>query len=433
MKNVDLDINVHYITRVEGHGNVVVKVKEGELKECRWEIPEAPRFFEAMVRGRKWPDISQITSRICGICSVGHTTASLRATEKALDVEISEQTLLLRKLLLHGETLQSHVLHVYFLAVPDLLGAGSVIPLAESHTDAVKMALRMKKFANDMCDLFGGRTVHPITPCVGGFTEVPTVDQLVAWKKRTVEEFVPDAKATLALLKTLPMPPFDRETEYISLHRDDEYAFYDGQMMSSDTGCVPEEDYLGMTNEFVVPHSFGKWTKHNRDSLAVGALARTNNNFELLSPMAKDAAAELGLTPHTINPFMNNVAQFVECVHCAEDSLKLLDQLIETGIDPALSVDPPITPKAGRGVACVEVPRGILVHDYTYSDDGEVVAANCVIPTNQNHNNIERDFEAYVPQLVDEGKDSAEVQQHLEMLVRSYDPCISCSVHLVEL
>ena len=122
----DGKINVHYLTRVEGHGNILVDLEEGAIKELRWEIPEAPRFFEAMVRGQSYADAPHITSRICGICSIGHTVASLQGIEAAIGVQPSEQTTLLRKLILHAETVQSHTLHVFYLAAPDFLGVNSV-------------------------------------------------------------------------------------------------------------------------------------------------------------------------------------------------------------------------------------------------------------------------------------------------------------------
>ena len=99
-------IDVHHVTRVEGHGNIIVEVADGQLKECRFEVIETPRFFEAMLRGRSYLEASQITSRICGICATGHATASLRASEKALGVQLSEQVELLRKLVFHGEILE---------------------------------------------------------------------------------------------------------------------------------------------------------------------------------------------------------------------------------------------------------------------------------------------------------------------------------------
>ena len=166
-------IDVHHVTRVEGHGNIVVEIVDGELKECRFDVVETPRFFEAMLRGRPYAEASHITSRICGICATGHATASLRASENALGVELSEQTQLLRKLTFHGEILDSHILHVYMLVAPDFLGVGSVIPLATSHPDVVLRALRMKKLAGDICAAVAGRHTHPIAMTVGGFTHFP--------------------------------------------------------------------------------------------------------------------------------------------------------------------------------------------------------------------------------------------------------------------
>jgi sulfhydrogenase subunit alpha len=186
MSKVDVNVNVHHLTRVEGHGNIVVDVKNGELVKCDLEIVEAPRFFEAMLRGRPYQEASHITSRICGICSVGHATASLRATENALGVEISEQTELLRKLLFHGEMIDSHVLHVYMLVAPDFFGVGSVLPLAASHPEVVKRALRIKKLSGDLCAMIAGRHTHPIAMAVGGFTHLPTVTELLAMKERLI-------------------------------------------------------------------------------------------------------------------------------------------------------------------------------------------------------------------------------------------------------
>src|SRR5512136_2822283 len=141
MKNQNLDVVVHHVTRVEGHGNIYVNMEKGVIEKCEWNVPEAPRFFEAMVEGRSWNELHHITSRICGICSIGHTLASLKATEAAMGIQISEQDLKLRKLALHAENLQSHTLHLGFLVLPDLLGVGSVIPVATTNPNEVKTVL----------------------------------------------------------------------------------------------------------------------------------------------------------------------------------------------------------------------------------------------------------------------------------------------------
>jgi coenzyme F420-reducing hydrogenase alpha subunit len=424
MKNIN--VNVDHVTRVEGHGNIVVNVKEGKIEECKWEVVEAPRFFEAFVRGRSYLEIAHITSRICGICSIGHTLCSLQATEAAMGVKISEQTRLLRRILIQGENLQSHVLHSYFLAAPDFVGAPSVFPLVQTHPEVVIRALRMKKLANDLCDVFGGRTVHPITPTVNGFTKLPEIKDIKEIRRRLVAAG-PDLEATLALFKTLKIPDFQRETEYISLKSKEEYALYEGVIASTDAGTTPVANYRNWTNEYLVPQSTAKYTKHVRDSYMVGALARFNNNHDQLPARAQKAAEELGLKAPCYNPFMNTVVQVVEVVHALDESIRLIDELLDKGLKEE---DRRILLKAGRGVGSVDVPRGILFHDYTYDKNGICVEANCIIPTNQNHANIQKDMEALLPQVLDRPQE--EIRLSLEMLVRAYDPCISCSTHLLK-
>ena len=226
-------IDVHHVTRVEGHGNIVVNIDGGVVKDCRFDVIETPRFFEAMLRGRPYLEASHITSRICGICSTGHTTASLRASETALGVELTEQTILLRKLVFHGEILDSHILHVYMLVAPDFLGVGSVIPLATTHRDVVLRALRMKKLAGDLCAAVAGRHTHPIAMTVGGFTHFPTSAELKDLRDQLIASRA-DVDATVDLCSTLPWPKFERDTEYVSLTKPDEYAFIDGEIKTSD-------------------------------------------------------------------------------------------------------------------------------------------------------------------------------------------------------
>ena len=420
-------IDVHHVTRVEGHGNIVVEVADGVVKECRFDVVETPRFFEAMLLGRPYLEASHITSRICGICATGHATASLRASEKALGVELSEQTQLLRKLTFHGEILDSHVLHVYMLIAPDFFGVGSVIPLASSHREVVLRALRMKKLAGDICAVVAGRHTHPIAMTVGGFTHFPQVSELKELRQRLVESR-PDVDATVDLFATLPWPQFERDTEYVSLSKPDEYAFIDGDILSSDGSRLPAERYKEVTNEYLEPFSSAKLTRFNRDSYMVGAIARFNNNFSQLHPRAQAAAAKLGLKPKLTNPFLNSAAQVVEIVHCTEDAISILEELIARGVKKEPPA--PVHLQDSDGVGVCEVPRGLLIHHYSVGEDGKLTGANCIIPTNQNIANLELDMQALVPQILDKPVD--EMRLSLEMLVRAYDPCISCSVHLLK-
>ena len=424
--NGSVKIDVHHVTRVEGHGNIVVDVHSGELKTCEFQVVETPRFIEAMLRGRPYGESSHLTSRICGICAVGHATASLRATEKALGVEPSEQTVLLRKLNFHGEILDSHILHAYMLVAPDFLGVGSVVPLARQAPEVVLRALRMKKLSGDLCATICGRHTHPIAMTVGGFSHFPSKQDLLQLRER-LEAAQADVDATVELFQTLRFPAFERETEYIALHKPDEYCFIDGEIASTDGGSWPVEQYRKVTNEYMVKHSTAKRARNQREAYMVGALARFNVNFDLLHPRAKAAAAALNLKPKATNPYLMTAAQIVEIAHCIEDSTLLVDQLLARGVVPEEPVQP--TRLSGEGVGACDVPRGTLFHNYVIQD-GLVVGANCIIPTAQNTGNIEADMRALVPTILDRKQE--EITQSLEMLVRAYDPCISCSAHLLD-
>ena len=307
----EININVHHLTRVEGHGNIVLNARDGRIEKLLWEVVESPRLFEVMLRGRHYDDVHHIASRICGICSISHTTASIQATEAAFGIQPSEQTLLLRRLLYNAETMESHLLHVLFLAAPDFLGVDSVFPLVNTHKDVVLMAMRMKKLAYDLAAALAGRKTHPISCVVGGFAKLPDLKALNELHSR-LEAMLDELDAVVELFQTLSIPDFERETEYIALEDPWQYAFINGQIASSDTGRIPVEKYLEVTNEFCVPHSTAKYTRHRRDAYMVGALARFNINHDLLLPRAKKAAEALGISAPCHNPFMITVAQLVE-------------------------------------------------------------------------------------------------------------------------
>jgi len=421
---INLNVDVHHLTRVEGHGNILVRVRDGKIQEARWDIVETPRYFEVMLKGKHYNTAALLTSRICGICSFSHSLASLRTTEHALGIDIPDKAAKLRLLAIHGETLQSHFLHLFFLAAPDFLEVPSVIPLLESHPDVVALALRLKGLANRICEVVGGRATHPVTLQVGGVTKMPAgLPDLRDELDRTLD----DLPVAVELFRTFKIPDFQRETEFVSLKGETEYPFIGGRLMSSDGVEHAEDEYLPMTNEYVDKNNTSKWCKLSRESFAVGALARFNNNHNLLHPQALEAADALGLKPVCHNPFMNNVAQLVECVHLVHDSMRLVDILLESDSEPTMA---PVAPQAGEGVGAVEAPRGILYHHYRYDKDGYIVKANCVIPTTQNNANIHYSMHDLVARYAgEEGMTDERLELLCSMLVRAYDPCISCSVH----
>jgi coenzyme F420-reducing hydrogenase alpha subunit len=422
-----LNVDVHHVTRVEGHGNIRVRAVDGIVEKIEWQIPEAPRFFEAMVRGRTFEEVQTVMCRICGICSFAHSLAALQAVEKATGIEVSDQTDRMRVLAYGGEQLESHVLHVAYLVAPDLAGVNSVIPLVSSHPEVVMAAIRAHKLGNDWMELLGGRRTHPVSFRPGGFGRWPSEGELRELKER-LGKVVPDLQKIADTVAALAhkLPQFERDTEYVALSQPGVYTFYHGSIASTDTPeRTPVEQFERVVNEYVVGQSTAKWTRWHRETYAVGALARFKLNSQFLHPLAAQTAKQLGLKTSCCNPYMNSVAQVVESVEVVEAAIEQIDILLTRGIraEPLRKLHP----KAGTGAGAVEAPRGILFHRYTFDSAGICTAANVTIPTGQNHANIQKDFEALVPQVL--GRGEAEVRLMLEMLVRAYDPCISCSTH----
>jgi sulfhydrogenase subunit alpha len=421
----DYTLDIRHLSRVEGHADIKITVREGQLVDARWAVVETPRFFEVMVKGMSAERVPFLTSRICGICSISHALASIRALERAMEITppvAAEQT---RLLAMHGETLQSHALHLFFLIAPDFAGSASVLPLMQSHPDLVRAGLHLKELGNEISAVTTGRCTHPVSLVVGGISKAPDKQKLLNLRSMIAKRR-PALDTACSFFRSLVIPDFTRETEFISLRNGLSYPSIGGGLVSSDGVEREENDYLLMTNEYTRNFSTSKFTRLNRESSVAGALARFNNNYDLLHPKAKEAAATLGLKPVCHNPFMNNIAQLVECVHILDDAEMLINSLLDMELRDIKS---PFILKAGSATGAVEAPRGILYHHLETDAAGKVVKADCVIPTTQNNGNIHADLRAITEQAIREGKSDLETEKLGEMVVRSYDPCISCSVH----
>ena len=435
----NVKVDVHYLTRVEGHGNIVVDVKNGKLTKCEFQVIESPRFFESMLVGRSIWEAQHLTSRICGICACGHSLASIKAGEDALGIKPSDETVMLRKLLLYTELLDSHILHIYILVAPDLLGVKSIVPLIKTHRGIIDMALRMKRMSDYAGEVLAGRHIHPISYVIGGLTQMPPREGLEKLYGMMLESRK-DGDETVKILKKLKFPDFEAPTQYMSLANDEEYAMYEGGLVVNGGSKTKVRDYRNLVTETVNDYSKAKIATINNKPYAVGALSRFNNNYARLNKKAKDAAKELGLKAPCHNPYLNTVAQLVEWVHCLEESIVIMECILKKGLDekrivvsswPKRSETGKIKYMPNTGVGSVEVPRGSLFHEYTIDDTGHITAANCVIPTNQNIGNLEEDMRKLVPELVGR-KSQEEMTLDLEMLARAYDPCISCATHLLD-
>jgi len=417
-------ITVEHVARIEGHGTISVELEGSTVKDVRMDIVEPARFFESMVVGRRFDEVSLITSRICGICSPNHAVTSLKAVEDAMGVEVSERTKLLRKLMVYGSYLQNHATHLYVFAAPDFVGLPSVFPLAQTHPDVVERALKIKKAGNELTALVGGRPVHPVTAVVGGFTAEPTASDLAHFRS-LLASLVEDAVLTTQLFDSFEVPEFATSGDMLAMVADDDYAIYDGDVAAMEAGWRrPANEYRDYITEEVFAHSNAKHSTSGGRSFMVGSLPRVNLSRDRLMPRAAQALASLGIAPAEKNTFYNNVCQAIELIDACERCVTYCERLIDEG-GSSKPVDFRI--RAGSGVGATEAPRGTVYHGYSIDDDGFVTAGNVITPTAQNLGNLEADMRAFAPTIAGEAREDFVLG--MEKLVRAYDPCLSCSVH----
>jgi sulfhydrogenase subunit alpha len=419
-------IKVDYLSRVEGEGGLLIKFKNGEAVDAKFKIFEPPRFFEAMLRGRSYTEAPDITARICGICPVAYMMSSSQAMETGLGVKVDGQLGSLRRLVYFGEWIQSHALHIYMLHAPDFLGYQDAIQLAGDYPEIVQRGLEMKKAGNEIVALVGGREVHPVNLKVGGFYKVPAKQDLDSLIER-IKKIRDAAYETVRWTSTLPFPDFEQDYEFVALSHPREYAILEGNLVSNKGLNIPVSQFEDHFQEEHVAHSTSLQAAiKQRGAYAVGPLARFNLNFEKLSPVARQAAREVGLQPGCRNPFKSIIARSIETLHACEESINIINDY-EVPEKPAMD----LKPRAATCYGCTEAPRGICWHRYDLAENGTISAAGIVTPTSQNQKVIEIDLLELVRKnghLADD-----KLTWMCEQAVRNYDPCISCSCHFLKL
>ncbi len=420
-------IRVEALARVEGEGGLYVHLRGDEVAEIRLEIYEPPRLFEALLRGRPLEEVPDIVARICGICPIAYQMSSVHALEAALGCRPGEDIRRLRRLLYCGEWIESHTLHVHLLHAPDFLGYASGLDMAKAYRAEFERGLRLKKHGNRLLELFGGRAIHPINVAVGGFYRLPD--------RADVERLVPDfewgleaAVEMVRWIATFDFPDFEQEYAFVALSHTEEYAMNEGQIVSSDGLSISQADFPAHFAEQQVPHSTALHCRRvsTGASYLVGPLARVNLNLDQLAEPARRLAGELGVAWPCRNPHRAIVARGLEIVHAYAEALSILRDY-RSFRPPRVAVDH----RNAAGAAATEAPRGLLYHRYEVGDDGFVRSATIVPPTSQNQAQIEADLRQLVQALTAKG--AAEIAQGCERLVRSYDPCISCSTHFLKL
>ncbi|MFJ8441266.1 Ni/Fe hydrogenase subunit alpha [Kitasatospora griseola] len=418
-------LTVGALARVEGEGALRIRVRDGEVTDVRLDIYEPPRYFEALLRGRRHTEPPDLTARICGICPVAYQMTACQAVEDACGVRVDGPLAELRRLLYCGEWIESHTLHVYLLHAPDFLHLPDALALARTDPALLARGLRLKKAGNEIVETLGGRAIHPVNVRVGGFHRLPERAEL-DWLTRLLEQARTDAEDTLDWVAGFDFPDLTVRHELLALSGTAGYAIDSGTPTGTRTGPFPVPEFTDRVREHQVPHSTALHATLSGRPHLTGPLARWHLNAAQLPEDIRALAARAGLEPGCANPFRSILIRAVEVLWAVAEAQRIIEQYRRP---PAPAV--PVPARAGTGHAATEAPRGLLYHQYELDRDGLVRRAVIVPPTAQNQGAIEADLRAFVqPRL---HLDDEELTRRCEQAIRNYDPCISCAAHFLTL
>ena len=422
----DIRIQVPVLARVEGEGALELVARDGQIEQLQLRIFEPPRLFEKFLEGHNFSEVPDMVARICGICPVAYQMSAVQAIEQAFMTPITDWVQRMRRVMYCGEWIQSHALHIHLLAAPDFLGFNNAIEMAQGYPEAVQRGLYLQGLGNRLISLFGGRSVHPVGVCVGGFHHAPSA-QAVAELRAELEAALPQVEQLIRWTAGLDLPKVEQDFVSVALRHDSEYPMYGGRLVSDNGLDIPVTEYEQHFREFHEPHSTALYSLLHDQPYLVGPLARLNLNQDRLSQDVRALLDDIPVRFPSRNMFASIVARAIE-IYCAfEEAVRLLDnyQL------PPQSAEF-IEPKAGTGYGCTEAPRGILWHRYDLDGEGMVLRANIVPPTSQNQARIEQDLAVSLQKLgLDQDADI--LRLHGEKVIRNYDPCISCATHFLRL
>jgi len=421
MHTCDLNISINKLSKIEGHADLDIVVKNGEVKSVDLKVMENRRFFDEAVKGQSYNSVPQLVSRICGTCSIAHLTGCVEAVEKTLKIKPSEQTMILRKLTMYSMMIRDHALHLYYFVLPDIYGVDSVLDLIETEKELVHESLHVKEAGNNLSNLIAGRAVHAPFEQVGGFSRMPDESKF----KETIKELENTRKYVLRLAEIFYNCKWNlsRETDFVALKTDD-FSFLEGKICSTTGACIKEENFWDHLHDVVMPYSQAKGFKFEGHEYMVGALARLNLNIDNIHKKTKkDMEKYLAVFPSK-NIYHNNLAQAIEIMHSIDHSIELLKNLKPVKEDP-------IKPETlnGEGVGVIEAPRGTLYY-WLAIDEGKIRYLNLVIPTAQNLINMREDIRQMVHEKLEKGNETA-IKKEAEKIIRAYDPCMSCASHFL--
>jgi len=416
-------ITLNHITKIEGHASLNLRIKNNEVTKCELSATEGSRYFEGIVKGRRYYEAHEMTSRICGVCSCAHVVAAICAVEDVFSYKPTKQTKQLRELMTLGERIRSHATHLYFLALPDYTGYGSALAMAKKYRKELQNALNLMKCGNGIIKILGARELHPVSATIGGWLKIPKQKEISELKKDLIK-VREDAIKTFSLFSSLNYPEFETGSLTFSLVDKKKYSILDGTFRSGNMK-TSKKDYRTHIKEYQVPYSNANFVTFDNYQYQVGAMARINNNQKQLNDKAKRMLNKTKIKFPSKNPYVNNFAQAVELVHCVEEAINLCEILnLKEEKPDKLEI------KAGIGIGTMEVPRGTLWHEYTLDKKGTITNANIITPTAQNLFSMQEDIKELVPMIINKKK--KDIIMDIEKLIRSYDPCFSCSAHFLE-
>lgn len=424
-----IPITVDHIARVEGKGGIEIVAGDEGVKEVRLNIIEGPRFFEAITLGKKIDEALAIYPRVCSFCSAAHKLTAIEAAEKAVGFTPREEIQTIRDLVYIGDMIESHALHLYLLVLPDYLGYSNPLAMVDRYKKEIEYAMKLKNIGAKIMDIIASRPIHQENAIMGGFGKLPTKSQFEGLR-RELKEALPIAEYTVELFSKLEQytEVEDREMVHMAVKpRKDVYGIYGDYIKVSDGFEFPVEDYKKWIVESVVEHSFAKHSFYKEKPFMVGAISRVVNNADLLYGKARELYGKYKGLLRYDNCFANNFAQALELVYFVERAIDEIDEILAKW--PIRERDD-VPINDGFGVSITEAPRGLLVYALEVKD-GKVSYADIITPTAMNLAIMER----HVRMMAEKHyMDEPERLKYLaEMTVRAYDPCISCSVHVVRI
>jgi len=422
----NIPIQVPVLARVEGEGSLELSISDGKIEKLKLHIFEPPRMFEKFLEGREYTEVPDMVARICGICPVAYQMSAVHAIEGIFDINPGPWVRAQRRLLYCGEWIQSHALHIHMLAAPDFLGFGSITEMAGDYPDEVRRGLRLQALGNDIIELLGARSVHPVGVRVGGFHHAPSEKKAAALLDK-LREALPEAEALVLWTAGLELPQVEQEFTSVSLRHPEEYPMNEGRLVSSNGLDIGIDEYESHFTEHQEPHSTALHCLLEGKPYLVGPLARMNLNHDRLPEAVRTVVKKTGVAFPSSNMYHSVVARAVEILFAMREAIRVLESCSKPET-PGVEV----TPRAGTGYGCTEAPRGILWHRYDVDANGLVTHARIVPPTSQNQARIEEDLHGALQAFGLDQPDDA-LRQRGEMTIRNYDPCISCATHFLDL